>query len=184
MSGSHAAYRAVRGARRASCVACATLAVAILAGCAGSTSEDDVARLGSSVTRTAAATHAQIVAYYRAHRFDFATPETRWFEIDNLRSEAAARAVKRQVESGKSFASMSLREELARTHLAGNGPRAAIDRAIFAARPRMLIGPTLLADVGDYSLFEVTRVVRAGFTPVAQVAATIAARLGEVDRGR
>lgn len=118
----------------------------------------------------------QVAAYYRAHRSAYLIPERRYFYIDNLKSQAAALRVKAQVESGRSFAPMAFSEERTSTESYVPG-REAIDRAIFTAKPKVLNGPFLLSDVGDHSLFEVTKIVPARYRPLSQVEHTIARRL-------
>jgi hypothetical protein len=121
-------------------------------------------------------TRGEVAAFYRQHRRDYRVPQRRYFDIDNLRSEAAALRAKREVEAGASFTTMSLHEEL--TDVLGSNPgRHAIERAIFAARPHVLGGPVLLADAGDHSLFEVTRIIPAGYRPLAGLEGAIRDRL-------
>jgi hypothetical protein len=141
------------------------LACAAVCAC-GSTSQ----RAGSQPSA------AEVARYYRLHRQAYFVPERRAFEIDNLKSGSAVARVKREVEAGRSFASLSLREELSRTPGRAAGGRQ-IERAIFAARPGVLGGPVLLPAYGDHSLFEVTRIVPARYAPLAQVRGAIAAEL-------
>lgn len=122
------------------------------------------------------ATAAEEARYYRLHLQAYFVPERRAFDIDNLRTVAAAERVKREVQAGRSFASFSLHEELSRAH-GPSAERRPIERAIFAARPGLLSGPVLLPEYGDHSLFEVTRIVTAHYTPLAQVRDSIAAQL-------
>jgi hypothetical protein len=127
-------------------------------------------------------TAAEVARYYRLHRWAYFVPERRAYDIDNLKSVAAAERVKREVQAGRSFASFSLHEELSRAH-GPSAERRPIERAIFAARPGLLGGPVLLSEYGDHSLFEVTRIVTAHYTPLAQVRDSIAARLAGKGRG-
>ena len=122
------------------------------------------------------ATAAQVADYYRGHRSAYLIPERRYFYIDNLKSQAAALKVKAQVESGRSFARMALGEE--RTSAESFIPgREAIDRAILTAKPGVLSGPYLLSDVGDHSLFEVTKIVPSSYMPLSQVEHAIARQI-------
>ncbi len=121
-------------------------------------------------------TPPQIADYYRKHKPVFLLPERRYFEIDELRSEAAAMKVKREVESGRSFAKLALSEERSSAESVGVG-REGIDRAIFSAKPNVLTGPVLLSDVGVHSLFEVTRIVPASYQPLTAVTSSIAEQL-------
>lgn len=129
-------------------------------------------------------TQAQIARYYSQHKQRFASPERRYFDIDNLHSEAEAKRVRREVERGKSFAKMALQESLERRPRGadvGSG-KEAIVRAVFSARPNVLSGPVRL--YGDYSLFEVTRIVAATRQPLAQAQSSIEKRLAAEQRRR
>jgi hypothetical protein len=129
-----------------------------------------------ALTSIHAVSAPEVARYYARHRRAFLIPERRYFDIDNLRSDAAARKARREVESGRSFAGMALHEQLSSV-LGDNPGRHAIERAIFAAEPNVLGGPVLLADVGDHSIFEVRRIIRAHYEPLAQVKGSIASRL-------
>ena len=130
-----------------------------------------------------ASSPGEVVAYYHQHRADFAVAERRYFFIRSLKSQAAALALKAEVEAGVSFAKVALPEVRSRDETVPPG-RAAIDRAIFTARPGVLTGPILLSDVGDHSLFEVTRIDPASYRPLAQVRGVIVGRLRTAGRER
>ncbi|HEV3035000.1 MAG TPA: peptidyl-prolyl cis-trans isomerase [Solirubrobacteraceae bacterium] len=115
---------------------------------------------------------AQIAAYYSRHRGRFGTAERRYYEIDNLPTEEAARKVRGEIEAGRSFASMTLRESLQR--VAGAGAHEA-EKAIFSAKPNILTGPVKVDQ--DYSLFEVTRIAPATQESLAQARTAIEAQL-------
>lgn len=147
------------------------------------TAELSASNIRRALAENVRVTPGEIADYYRRHRRAYLIPERRYFDIDNLHSQAAAMTVKREVESGKSFTTMSLHEEL--TDVRGSNPgRYAIERAIFAARPHVLGGPVLLSDVGDHSVFEVTRIVPASYQPLAQAQGSIAAQLAGERRER
>ncbi len=148
------------------------------------TAEVAASNIRRALAQQVRVTPAEISDYYRAHRPGFLMPERRYFDIANLNSQAAAMKLKREVESGKSFNTTSLHEQLTPHALSGNPGRHAIERAIFAAKPHVLGGPVLLSDVGDHSLFEVTRIVPADAQSLAQVGASIAARLTSEQRQR
>lgn len=151
---------------------------------------DIEAELASSRIRQAVAsrepevTRAQIAGYYRQNERRYLVPERRYFDIDNLGSKAAAGRVKREAESGRSFAKMTLHESLQRPGSAADVGRekAAIERAVFSARPNVLGGPVRL--YGDYSLFEVRRIVAAAHQPLAQVQSSIERRLAAEQQRR
>ncbi len=139
-------------------------------------------KLASSKIRQAVAsrepkiTQAQITRYYNQHKQNYALPERRYFDIESLISEAAARKVRREVEQGKSFTKTVLHESLERSKSADVGSgKEAIERAVFSARPNVLGGPVRL--YGDYSLFEVRRITVAVQPTLAQVQSSIEKRL-------
>ncbi|HXN39991.1 MAG TPA: peptidylprolyl isomerase [Solirubrobacteraceae bacterium] len=130
----------------------------------------------ASIDKAPPVTSAEVSDYYASHRRAFLVPERRYFDIDNLLSQAAALKAKREVESGRSFAQMSLREE--RSDVPGKNPgRRAIERAIFATKPGVLSGPVLLSDIGYHSLFEVTRIVPASHESLEQAKGAIERQL-------
>jgi len=119
---------------------------------------------------------AEVSRYYRQHSRDFLISEVRYFEIDNLASQAQALKVKREIESGHGSTRTWLHEELSSGF--GSDPgRFAVRRAVFAAKPNVLSGPVLLSDVKDHSLFEVRRIVPAHVRPLVEVRGEIVALL-------
>jgi hypothetical protein len=119
-------------------------------------------------------TSAEVDAYYRKHPSSFVIPEWRYFNIDNLRSNAQALKVKRgAVAPSQSFAHRALHEDLPREPRSRQDP---IEQAIFAAKPNVVTGPIQLKVI-YHSLFAVRRIVPASRRPLAQVQATISDRL-------
>ena len=116
-----------------------------------------------------------IERFYNQHKRDFRTPERRYFDIDNLRSRSEALKVRREVEAGRRFSSLALHEELPSDAPVAGRKRAV--EAIFAAKAHVLSGPVPLVAAHDYSLFEVTRIVPAGYRAVKDVRAAIVKRL-------
>jgi SurA N-terminal domain/PPIC-type PPIASE domain len=136
---------------------------------------------GLVASREPKITQAQIAKYYAQHERSFARPERRYFDIDNLKSQAEVRLVKREVKRGTSFSSMAFHESLVRGANVDNGKKA-IARAIFSAKPNMLRGPVRL--YGDYSLFVVRLIVPATHKSLAQARGTIEKRLATEQRQR
>jgi PPIC-type PPIASE domain len=102
----------------------------------------------------------EIAEYYRRHPAQFHEPEWREFRIiENLKSEAAANRLTREIEDGReSLARLSLHESFPRKDFARiAGVQKKLFRAIFAARPGALSEPVKLNNL--YFLFEVTRIV-------------------------
>lgn len=122
-------------------------------------------------------TAAQIDRYYRGHMRRFKTPERRDFDIiERLRSKADAEKLKNELRSGRSYAGMILHQSLKQPSGARGGETPdAIERAIFAAKPRVLSGPVKL--ITYYSLFDVTRIVPGMQLPLARVYRSIKKQL-------
>jgi hypothetical protein len=119
----------------------------------------------------------EIVSYYRRNISRFKTPERRYFYIvENLKSEAGARKLIRDIRRGTSLAEMSLHEWLPRTDFARVRPlKRIIYEAIFAAKPHTLAEPVTINKL--HFVFEVTRVKAARLTTLQQARARIAAKL-------
>jgi len=124
---------------------------------------------------------AQIARYYTRNKPRFAIPERREIEITNRKSAAEAIKLRSEVVSGRSFAAASRREWVERASEpgrdAGRGTpkQNALERAIYTAKPNMLIGP--VKQRVDYFMFEVKRIVPASYRSLAQVRGAIAKRL-------
>jgi foldase protein PrsA len=109
----------------------------------------------------------EIAAYYAKHRRRYFAPARRDLEIVAAPSATAARAARRAIEAGTSFAAVVAREPatqpqpiLAQSGTAHGLPRGfykepRLDDAIFAAREHTLVGPVHIR-LGYY-VFEVTR---------------------------
>jgi len=125
---------------------------------------------------------AQVAAYYRSHKQRFLIPERWYFDIDELRSEAAAMKVRREVEAGKSFAGMAIHESIERPSRVQYGHEESVARAvIFAAKRNVLTGPVKLF---GYSVFEVRRIVAASYLPLAKVQGAIETQLASEQQRR
>lgn len=130
-------------------------------------------RLRALVDDGSAIARAEVARYYRRHLRRFERAEVRDFDIvENLESEAAARAVMHEIESGTTHAGLPLHEKLERPlDIARLGAKKAIVQAIFAAEPHVLSGPTPLR--GRYAVFEVTRTTPATREPLRRVERSI-----------
>jgi hypothetical protein len=132
--------------------------------------------------REPAVSAAQVAAYYRTHRGRYLIPARRYILIDNLKTRAAAARVRREVAAGRTagFVADALREHVEQpSGSASEGAEGAVRRAIFAARPNVLIGPLA---TGEYSLVEVKRIVAGRYEPLAKVRAAIAGQLSSERR--
>lgn len=118
-----------------------------------------------------------LVSYYRAHRGRFLIPERRYLDIENLKTPAQALAIKREVQAGAgaSFTRGILHEVIEQPSPVSYDPaEQAARRVILAARPHVLTGPVF---TGEYSLFEVTRIIPARYRSFARVRGAIASQL-------
>ena len=135
--------------------------------------------------RTEHLTAAQVAAYYDAHRSQFGTPPRRALYIARARSEAEALKVKREIVSGRSFASVVKGLPLEQPIFTKDGFLAdyepnlysepLLNNAIYAARPDVVAGPVRIS-LGYY-VFEVKRLIPAVPEPFTQAQATIRAQL-------
>jgi parvulin-like peptidyl-prolyl isomerase len=135
--------------------------------------------------RTEHLSSAQVAGYYDAHRSEFGTPPRRAVEIARTASRAEALRVKREIASGRSFASVVKGLPVEQPIFSKDGfipeyepnlyREPPLNDAIFAARPGVLSGP-----VGiylGYYIFEVKRTFAAVQEPLSAAQATIRAKL-------
>jgi hypothetical protein len=110
--------------------------------------------------------------------------EQRSFDIvEQLNSKAAARGVMRKIMLGTNLSKIAIHESLERANIADTAPGTrAIRRAIFAAKPGVLVGPMLLNNL--YAVFAVTRIVPRVVQPLTRVQGSIEMRLAEVQQRR
>jgi foldase protein PrsA len=144
--------------------------------------------------KTPAITPALIASYYAAHKHDFALPDARDLYILHTKSEAAALQAKREIASGRSFASVVKNLHVSQPIGAKEGLTLGLTRksyaqrslinAIFSARPGVLSGPLHLAlppayGANGYYVFQVKRKVPAHQRPYAEAVAAIKAQAPE-----
>lgn len=127
-------------------------------------------------------TKVQIATYYSQNKRRFAVPEQRKLEIVNRKSAAAASKLRRDVELGKSFASIARTTSVERASNASRGKRNALERAIYSAKPNVLTGPVQLRV--NYYLFEVKGIRVATYRTPAQVQSSIEKQLADEQRRR
>jgi hypothetical protein len=115
----------------------------------------------------------QIASYYRRNIHRFYLSERRYVELaGNLRGRYAARRIISRVRRGTNFARMSFHEWLERPNLRAIGEEKRIlFRAIFRARPNVLVGPLRIN--GFYFLFRVTRTSPARVETLAEASKAI-----------
>jgi parvulin-like peptidyl-prolyl isomerase len=152
--------------------------------------EERVQLLGEGIRqvlgkRTSHITQAQVVAYYDQHKASFGTPERRVLEIARAATEKEALKVKREIASGRSFASVVRKLPLGQPIYSTNGlvpeyssdmyEEPPLNNAIFAVKPHVLSGPVKI--YLGYYIFEVKRIIPATQKTLAQSAAAIRAQL-------
>jgi len=129
-------------------------------------------------------TKKQIEKYYKENPSRFGVPERRDLEIILVKTEAQAVAAKKEIESGKSFASVAKKVSIDPTSKANGGLLAgvvkgqeekALDEAAFKAKPGVLEGP-LKTPFGVY-VFRVKHITAGSTQSLAQSEATIKAQL-------
>ena len=118
----------------------------------------------------------QVAAYYQQNKSRFEIHERRDVELVEVKTEAAAKQAKKEIEGGKSIAKMSPYRETIERYSGVGGPAAPrIEAAIFAAKPNVLTGPLKLHYV--YSVFVFRRAAPAVQKPLAEVEGSIRAQL-------
>jgi foldase protein PrsA len=129
-------------------------------------------------------TQAEIAKYYKENTQRFGTPEKRNVEIVLTKAEAAAAKAKKEIQSGKSFASVAKSVSIDPTSKANGGlltgvvkgqEEKALDAAIFAAQPNVLSGP--VKTPFGYYIFEVKSKTAGSQQTLAQAQASIKQQL-------
>jgi foldase protein PrsA len=133
-------------------------------------------------------TQAQIQKYYEEHKSQFGTPETRAVKIILTKTEAQAATAKKEIESGKSFASVAKTASIDPTTKAKGGlltvskgeEEQALDSAIFSAKTNVLSGP--VKTPFGYYIYEVLKVTPGTQQPLSKEQATIKQQLASTDQ--
>jgi foldase protein PrsA len=127
---------------------------------------------------------AEIEKYYKANMSRFGTPEKRNVAIILTKTEAEAQAAKKEIESGKSFASVAKAKSIDPTSKAKGGllvgvtkgqEEAALNTAIFSAKPNVLSGP--VKTPFGYYIYEVKSVTSGNQQTLAQAESSIKQQL-------
>jgi foldase protein PrsA len=143
------------------------------------------AKIQEKIAKTKATiTQAQIAKYYNENKQRFGTPERRNIEIILTKTEAAAKKARKEVESGKSFASVAKSASIDPTSKANGGAlpgvvkgqeEKALDAAVFSAKANALSGP--LKTPFGYYIFEVTGITAGSQQTLAQSQSSIKQQL-------
>jgi foldase protein PrsA len=129
-------------------------------------------------------TQAQIQKYYNENKSRYGVPEKRSLQVILTKTEAAAKSAKKEVESGKSFASVAKSKSIDPVSKTKGGllPEVAkgqeeksLDTAIFAAQKGVLTGPIKTAF--GYYIFKVLSSKAGSQQTLAQVQASIKQQL-------
>jgi foldase protein PrsA len=129
-------------------------------------------------------THQQIEKYYKENPSRFGVPERRDLEIILVKTEAQASSAKKEIQSGKSFASVAKKVSIDPTSKENGGllpgvvkgqEEKALDEAAFKAQVGVLGGP-VKTPFGVY-IFRVKSITPGSTQSLAQSEATIKAQL-------
>jgi foldase protein PrsA len=127
---------------------------------------------------------AQVQKYYNENKSKYGTPEKRNVQIILTKTEAAAKSAKKEVESGKSFASVAKSVSIDPTSKANGGllkevvkgeEEQALDTAIFSAAKNVLGGP--VKTPFGYYVYEVLSTTPGTQQPLSKVKATVKQQL-------
>jgi foldase protein PrsA len=136
------------------------------------------------VRAKATVSHQEIEKYYKENPSRFGVPERRDLEIILSKTEAQAKSAKKEVESGKSFASVAKKVSIDPVSKESGGllpgvvkgqEEKTLDEAAFKASPGVLEGP-VKTPFGFY-VFRVKKVTAGSTQPLKQSEATIKAQL-------
>jgi foldase protein PrsA len=131
-----------------------------------------------------AVTQAQIKKYYEEHKSQYGTPEKRNVRIVLTKTEAQAMQAKKEIESGKSFASVAKSKSIDPTSKNNGGElkgvakgqeEKALDEAIFSAKKGVLGGP--VKTPFGYYVYEVTSTSPGSQQTLAQAQSAIKQQL-------
>jgi foldase protein PrsA len=138
--------------------------------------------LGAVTSQAVPVTPAEVASYYRQHSGRYVIPEERQVKIINRKTAAAAREVKRGGVAGKSFGFAHSETFRTPNEAAAESRRGPLQKAIFSAKPSMLVGP--VKDHVDYFVFELERIVPARRELLSEVKSAIARQLTNERRRR
>jgi foldase protein PrsA len=136
------------------------------------------------VKKKATVTEAAVAKYYAENKSKYGTPEKRSVRIVLTKTEAAAKSAKKEIESGKSFASVATKDSIDPTSKADGGllkevvkgeEEKALDTAIFSATKGVLGGP--VSTPFGYYVYEVVSTTPGTQQPLSQVKSTIKQQL-------
>jgi foldase protein PrsA len=136
------------------------------------------------VKKKATVSHAEVVKYYEENKERYGTPEKRNVRIVLLKTESAAAGAKKEIESGKSFASVAKTRSVDPTSRANGGlingvikgeEEKALSEAMFSAKLHALGGP--VKTPFGYYVFQVEGITPGTSTPLKSVEASVKQQL-------
>jgi foldase protein PrsA len=142
------------------------------------------AKIQSKISKGGTVTKAQIEKYYNEHKSTYGTPEKRTIAIILTKTEATAANAKKEIESGKSFASVAKAVSIDPTTKAKGGvivgvtkgeEEQALNSAIFSAKVNTLGGP--VKTPFGYYIYEVKSITPGSQQTLAQSEAAIKQQL-------
>lgn len=139
-------------------------------------------KLQQKISKEAGATPTQkeIQSYYEQHKSQYGQAEKRNILIVLTKTQAQAEKAKKEIESGKSFASVAKADSIDPVSKAAGGSlpgvvkgqeEKALDEAVFSAKVKVLGGP--IKTPFGYYIYEVTKVIPGSQQALSSVQATI-----------
>jgi foldase protein PrsA len=125
-------------------------------------------------------TQKEITAYYEQHKSQYGQPEKRNISIILTKTQAQAEKAKKEIESGKSFASVAKSSSIDPVSKAAGGSlpgvvkgqeEKALDEAVFKAQLNVLGGP--IKTPFGYYIYEVKKTIPGSQQQLSQVQSTI-----------
>jgi foldase protein PrsA len=129
-------------------------------------------------------TQKEISAYYEQHKSQYGQPEKRNILIILTKTQAQAEKAKKEIESGKSFASVAKSVSIDPVSKAAGGSlpgvtkgqeEKALDEAVFSAKLNVLGGP--IKTPFGYYIYEVKKTIPANQQTLAQVQSSISQQI-------
>jgi len=132
---------------------------------------------------------AAVTKYYDEHKSQYGKPESRDLRIVLTKTEAEAQQAKKEIESGKSFASVAKSKSIDPTSKSAGGEvkgvvkgqeQKALSEAVFAAKPGELGGP--VKTPFGYYIYEVKTIHPSSQQTLAQVKETVKSQLASTQQ--
>jgi foldase protein PrsA len=141
-------------------------------------------KIQQKVSKKGTPTQAQVEKYYNENKSRFGAPEKRNVQQILTKTEAEANQAKKEIESGKSFASVAKAKSIDSTTKNNGGlitgltkgtQAPALDEAMFSAKTNVLSGP--VKGPFGYTIFEVKSTTPGSQQSLSQVQSSIKAQL-------